>query len=200
MKTETEPSESGSQDDVKQAGTPLRRAGHVGFAILNVAFPLSDVGVIYRRGVKPTVGRFQQAWELLSRKPAKTEADAVGISWSQAVVNTGKSLDQLITYFRRIRAAWWSALAISGCLSILLSVMLLLAYSGLSSSTFRRAVLTLLVLGSLACWSFVKTLIASYRLWQLQKRRVSVAEHGTFKDYLAENRWCRQVLTMGHFH
>ncbi len=200
MKTETEPSESGSQDDVKQAGTPLRRAGHVGFAILNVAFPLTDVGVIYRRGVKPTVGRFQQAWELLSRKPAKTEADAVGTSWSQAVANTGKSLDQLVTYFRRIRAAWWCALAISGCLSMLLSVMLLLAYSGLPSSTFRRAALTLLVLGSVASWSFVKTLIATYRLWQLHERRVSIAERGTFKDFLAENRWCRQVLTIGHFY
>lgn len=200
MKTETEPSESGSQDDVKRTGTPLRRAGHVGFAILNVAFPLSDFGVIYRRGVKPTVGRFQQAWELLSRKPAKTEADAVGTSWSQAVANTGKSLDQLVTYCMRIRAAWWSALAISGCLSMLLSVMLLLAYSGLPASTFRRAALTLLVLGSVASWSFVKTLIATYRLWQLQERRVSVAERGTFKDFLAENRWCRQVLTIGHFY
>lgn len=200
MKTEPVGDETSPQDEAKQPGTPLRRAGHVGFAILNVAFPLSDVGVIYRRGVKPTVGRFQQAWELLSRKPAKTEADAVGTSWSQAVANTGKSLDQLITYFRRIRAAWWSALAISGCLSVFLSVMLLLAYSGLPSSTFRRAALTLLVLGSLASWSFVKTLIATYRLWQLQERRVSVVERGTFKEFLAENRWCRQVLTMGHFH
>jgi ABC-type glycerol-3-phosphate transport system permease component len=150
--------------------------------------------------VKPTVARLHQAREMLSRKPATIEDDGVGISWANAVAATGKPVGQLVAHFKCIRAAWWSVLAITGSLSVILLIMLMLAYDGLPSSTFRRAGMTLLILGSVAFLSFVKTLIATYRLWQLQQRRVSVEERGTFKDFLAENRWCRQVLTLGHFH
>ncbi|KPB99469.1 TraX protein [Pseudomonas syringae pv. maculicola] len=86
----------------------------------------------------------------------------------------------------------------SASLSVLLLAMLLLANFSLPLSTFLRATVTLLALGAIASLGFVKTLIATYRLWQLQNRRVSVAERGTFNDFLIENRWCRLVLTRGH--
>ncbi|RMR68863.1 hypothetical protein ALP82_200152 [Pseudomonas savastanoi pv. fraxini] len=87
---------------------------------------------------------------------------------------------------------------VSASLSILLLAMLLLANFSLPLSTFLRATVTLLALWAIASLGFVKTLIATYRLWQLQNRRVSVAERGTFNDFLIENRWCRLVLTSGH--
>ncbi|WP_189662943.1 conjugal transfer protein TraX, partial [Pseudomonas amygdali] len=181
--------------DDKHSGTPLRRAGHVGLSILN---PFSDLAVIYRRGIKPTAQKLKLLKTLLSTASATTEADAVGVSWSVAVARSGRTIEQLLTFYNRIRAAWWCLMMFSASLSVLLLAMLLLANFSLPLSTFLRATVTLLALGAIASLGFVKTLIATYRLWQLQNRRVSVAERGTFNDFLIENRWCRLVLTRGH--
>ncbi|WP_117149861.1 conjugal transfer protein TraX [Pseudomonas coronafaciens] len=184
-----------SPPDDQQSVTPLRRAGHVGLSILN---PFSDLAVLYRRGMKPAAQKLKLLKSLLTPTSATTEADAVGVSWSVAVARSGRSIDQLLTAYNRIRTAWWCLLMVSISLSVLLLAMLLLANFSLPLSTFLRATVTLLVLVSIASLGFVKTLVATYRLWQLQKRRVSVAERGTFKDFLAETRWCRLVLTRGH--
>lgn len=78
----------------------------------------------------------------------------------------------------------------------MLSGLVLLAH-GLPSGTLLRAVITILVLAGAGGLGFVKTLITTYRVWQLQERRVSESEGGTFKDFLTENHWGRQVLTLG---
>ncbi|EPM73570.1 traX protein [Pseudomonas syringae pv. theae ICMP 3923] len=198
MKTEpdtTKHVDEQSPLDDKHSGTPLRRAGHVGLSILN---PFSDLAVIYRRGIKPTAQKLKLLKTLLSTASATTEADAVGVSCSVAVARSGRTIEQLLTSYNRIRTAWWCLMMVSASLSVLLLAMLLLANFSLPLSTFLRATVTLLVLGAIASGGFVKTLIATYRLWQLQNRRVSVAERGTFKDFLAETRWCRLVLTRGH--
>ncbi|WP_117149933.1 conjugal transfer protein TraX [Pseudomonas coronafaciens] len=184
-----------SPPDDQQSVTPLRRAGHVGLSILN---PFSDLAVLYRRGMKPAAQKLKLLKSLLTPTSATTEADAVGVSWSVAVARSGRSIDQLLTAYNRIRTAWWCLLMVSISLSVLLLAMLLLANFSLPLSTFLRATVTLLVLVSIASLGFVKTLVATYRLWQLQERRVSVAERGTFNDFLAETRWCRLVLTRGH--
>ncbi|KPX03655.1 conjugal transfer protein TraX [Pseudomonas savastanoi] len=197
MKTEpdtTEHVDEQSPRDDKHSGTPLRRAGHVGLSILN---PFSDLAVIYRRGIKPTAQKLKLLKTLLTPASATTEADAVGVSWSVAVARSGRTIEQLLTSYNRIRAAWWCLMMFSASLSVLLLAMLLANFS-MPLSTFLRATVTLLALGAIASLGFVKTLIATYRLWQLQNRRVSVAERGTFNDFLAETRWCRLVLTRGH--
>ena len=197
MKTEpdtTKHVDEQSLPDDKHSGTPLRRAGHVGLSILN---PFSDLAVIYRRGIKPTAQKLKLLKTLLSTASATTEADAVGVSCSVAVARSGRTIEQLLTSYNRIRTAWWCLMMVSASLSVLLLAMLLANFS-LPLSTFLRATVTLLVLGAIASGGFVKTLIATYRLWQLQNRRVSVAERGTFNDFLIENRWCRLVLTRGH--
>ncbi|KPY43973.1 conjugal transfer protein TraX [Pseudomonas syringae] len=197
MKTEpdtTKHVDEQSPLDDKHSGTPLRRAGHVGLSILN---PFSDLAVIYRRGIKPTAQKLKLLKTLLTPASATTEADAVGVSWSVAVARSGRTIEQLLTSYNRIRAAWWCLMMFSASLSVLLLAMLLANFS-LPLSTFLRATVTLLALGAIASLGFVKTLIATYRLWQLQNRRVSVAERGTFNDFLAETRWCRLVLTRGH--
>lgn len=189
MHNEPADADTKSKADQKKPSISLQRAGHVGLSILN---PFSDLAVIYRQGVKPTLGRFQQAWALLNRQSAPSES----LNWAEAVARTGKTVEQLQTNFTRIRIAWWCLMMITGGLAAILAVMILLAY-GLPSSTLLRAVLAMLVLASLSAVGFVKALIATYRLWQLQGRRVSESEGGTFKDFLAQGHWVRKVFTLG---
>lgn len=174
----------------KRPVKPLRRAAEVGLAIIN---PFSDLVVIYRKGVQPTFDRLQLLREMLTRTPAAGEA----LSWEQAVTRAGKSVEQLQTAFKRIRAAWWFLMAVPGALSMILLVMVLATKFNLPSGTLLRAVTTFLVLAALGGIGFVKVLVTTYRLWQLEERRVSEEERGTFKDFLSETHWCRQVLSLG---
>ncbi len=179
-------------DKAKKTATPLHRAGRVGLSILN---PFSDLGVIYRQGVRPTMGRLQQAWALLNR----SSTPGPSLDWAQAVALSGRSAEQLQTTFKRIRIAWWCLMVIGSGLALSLSLMVLLAHD-LPTGTLLRAVMAILILAGLGGIGFVKALTATYRLWQLQKGRVSEREGGTFKDYLFETHWLRKVLTLGQFN
>ncbi len=180
-----------SQSDKKPA-TPLRRAGRVGLSILN---PFSDLGVIYRQGLRPTTGWVRQAWAML-KQPS---TPGPSLDWEQAVKASGKPVEHLQATFKRIRIAWWCVMVIGSGLALSLTVMVLLA-QGLPTGTLLRAVMTILLLAGLGGVGFVKTLVATYRLWQLQTRRVSKLEGGTFQDFHAETRWFRKVLTLGQFN
>lgn len=170
--------------------TALRRVGQVGLSFLN---PFSDLVVIYRKGVKPTVFKLKLLSQLLTRSAAAGES----LSWAQAVERSGRTVNQLKSTFKRIRAAWWCLMAITGPLSLILLLMVLLANVSLPLGTFVWAVISTVLLAELGAVGFVKALAATYRLWQLETQRVSEAEGGTFKDFLAETRWCREVLTLG---
>lgn len=192
MKTDPDASGMASAGDgpEKKTGMTLRRAGKVG---LDLILPISDVQVIYRTGVLPTVRRFKLLRDMLR----KTPTDPVALNWEEAVACAGRPIEQLRATFKRTRAAWWILMAVPGALSIILLLMVLLTMFGLPSGILLRAVITIVILAALGCVGFAKTLVVTYRLWQLDMRRVSEAERGTFNDFLAENRWCRQVLTMG---
>lgn len=174
----------------KKPVTPLRRAGQVGLDLLN---PLSDLKVIYRTGVLPTAARFKLLHELLAERSTKRET----LNWAQAVERAGKPIEQLQKTYKIIRAAWWCLMAVPGALSIMLLLMLMATKLDLPSSIFLRAGMAILVLAVISSVGFVKALVATYRLWQLQEQRVSEEEGGTFKDFLSETRWCRQVLSLG---
>lgn len=189
MKTDPQNGADLPQSSDKTPSTPLRRVGQVGLSIIN---PFSDFGVIYRQGVQPTMGRLREAWALLNHQSVPSES----LDWAQAVARSGRTFEQLNTTFTRIRFAWWCLMVIGGGLAVVLSGLALLAHD-LPSSTLLRVVITILVLTGAGGLGFVKTLITTYRLWQLQERRVSESEGGTFKDFLAENHWVRQVLTLG---
>ena len=184
---------SGEPEEVeRRPATPLRRVGQVGLSVIN---PLSDLGVIYRQGVKPTMTRFGQAWTLLkvlTNPPIPSDS----LDWEQAVERSGKTIEHLQTTFKRIRAGWWCLMVIGGVLALVLSGMTLFV-DNLPTGTMLRIVITILVLAAFGGLGFVKSLIATYRLWQLQERRVSESEGGTFNDFLAENNWRWQVLTLG---
>lgn len=174
----------------KKSVSPLRRAGMVG---LNLILPIAEVQLIYRTGVLPAVDRFKLLREMLRRPQVERES----LNWEQAVERADRSVEQLQSSFRRIRAAWWFLMAVPGSLAILLFLMVLATKLNLPSGTLLRAGMAVLVLTALGCVGFAKALVATYRLWQLESRRVSEEERGTFKDFLAETRWCRQVLSLG---
>lgn len=170
--------------------TTLRRAGQLGLALIN---PFSDLAVIYRTGVQPTLGKLKLARELINRPTVVRDS----LSWKEAVESAGVPVGRLQTTFKRIRALWWCLMAVPGALSIMLLLMMIATRFNLPSGTLVRAVTATLVLAALGGVGFVKVLVTNYRLWQLTAQRVSEEERGTFKNFLAENRWFRQVLTMG---
>jgi hypothetical protein len=186
MKTDRGQSDPDSQTDEKKTGMPLKRAGSIGLTILN---PFSDLGVIYRKGVKPTVDRAREAFAFLKSQSASSES----LDWAQAVERSGKTVEQLATNFRRIKICWWSLMMLCGGIALMLLAMMLLNLN-LPGDTLMRVAKTILLLAIFAGVSFVKTLTAVYRLWQLQTRRVSEGEGGTFKDFLSQNKWLRLVL------
>lgn len=194
MKTDpraaTPAGDSAAGNGEKKSISPLRRAGMVG---LNLIFPITETKLIYRTGVLPAVGRLKLLRDMLRRPPVERES----LNWEQAVARAGMPVEQLQAHFKRARAAWWFLMAVPGSLAILLFLMVLATYFNLPSGTLLRAGMATLVLAALGCVGFAKALVATYRLWQLESRRVSEEERGTFKDFITENRWCRQVLTQG---
>jgi hypothetical protein len=183
MKTEKN---SEFKPNEKKAGTPLRRAGSIGLSILN---PFSDLFVIYRKGVKPTVGKTREAFAFFKSQSDPSEL----LDWDQAVERSGKTAEQLATNFRRIKICWWSLMMLCGGIALMLLAMMLMNLD-LPGETLMRVAKTILLLAIFAGVAFVKALTAVYRLWQLQTRRVSESEGGTFKDFLSQNKWLRLVL------
>lgn len=67
---------------------------------------------------------------------------------------------------------------------VLLLCGMALAATALPAITLIRILACLLLMSAIAALCASKTLIVSYRLWQLNERRVSEDEQGTFPDYL----------------
>ncbi len=189
MKTDDSQDKNSTQDAQKKGETPLKRVGRTGLAILN---PFSDLMVIYRKGLRPSMSHAREAWALLNRRSKPTES----LNWAQAVAASGKTAPQLCTTFKRIRLVWWCLMMVSGGLVVILSALLLFAAGSLPAGTLLRAVFALFLLIGACGLGFVRNLITTYRLWQLQNRRVSASEGGTFKDFITENQWWRQVLSL----
>ncbi|CAI2155933.1 MULTISPECIES: conjugal transfer protein TraX [Serratia] len=181
------------QNKQKSAPTSLRRVGKVGLSLVN---PLSDIGVIYRSGVRPILNNLARAREVVR---ARRQVNRESLTWAQAVTATGVSVEQLHTNYVRIRAFWWFLMLVCGGLSLILLLLLLVSFVSLPGTILLRATITALILSLLGTAGFVKALIATYRLWQLTTRRVSVEEKGTFGDFRSENRCCRQVVSLGYW-
>ncbi len=166
-----------------------RRAGRVGLAFIN---PFSDLAVIYRTGIQPLGFKLR----LLGEQFKRSKAPAEQLSWKQAVEGSGRTVEQLITMFRRKRMAWWLVMIGMGSFAFLLLLMTLYTSPSLPGQTFIRAVLTDFALVSIALLGLAKVVEANYRLWQLTTKRVSLEEHGTFQDYKAETDMWLQVMTL----
>lgn len=174
----------------KQERSPVRKAVQVGIDFIN---PFSDLRVIWQHGARPTVDRVQLAWatlkELFRAREAKPE-----LTWLQAVECSGKPVEVIRRHFKLNQVLWWWLMALTGAVAFALLTVMILAISDLPGETLLRASIALVILVGLSCVGFVKSLVATYRLWQLDTQRVNLEERGTFHDFLAENQWFRQVV------
>lgn len=177
----------------KAAPSPLRRVGRVGLSLVN---PFSDLGIIYRRGVRPVLNTLARVRDVVR---ARREVNRDALTWAQAVALTGVSVERLHTNYLRIRAFWWFLMLVCGGLAMVLLLMVMVTFISLPGAVLLRAMITALILTLLGGAGFVNALIATYRLWQLNTRRVSQEEKGTFGDFCAENRWGRQVVSLGYW-
>lgn len=179
--------------EVKKSRSITKRAGWIA---LNIFTPASEIKNMARYTGNSASG----LWERLRVVTSGGKAgDYRPADWSQAIADCGLSAEMLARNFRINRWLWWSLMWLT-CLPAvgMLAMCLLAATSGVISGTgWVRIGCVFLVLFMMAATSFVQALAASYRLWQLTEKRVSASEKGSFKDYLSESRWCRQVLSAG---
>ena len=181
------------RDDKKTGTSSLRRVGKVGLSLVN---PFSDLGVIYRGSMRPILNNLGRVREVVRER---RQVDREALTWAQAVAAAGVSVEQLRTNYVRIRAFWWFLMLVCGGLSLILLLMIMVSVVSLPGSVLLRATIASLILALLGAAGFVKALIVTYRLWQLNKQRVSKEEKGTFGDFRSENRCCRQVVSLGYW-
>lgn len=83
---------------------------------------------------------------------------------------------------------------------VLLLCGMALAAAALPVITLIRILVCLLLMSTIAALCASKALIASYRLWQLNERRVSEDEQGTFPDYLQARHGWKQATWLAITH
>ena len=83
---------------------------------------------------------------------------------------------------------------------VLLLCGMALAATALPAITLIRILACLLLMSAIAALCASKALIASYRLCQLNERRVSEDEQGTFPDYLQARHGWKQATWLAITH
>lgn len=174
--------------------TPVVTARRAGWFALNVFVPASEVSQVFRYTGRSAGRLWQRLRDITAGRGA---GDYRPDSWAQAVADTGLPSFRLRRNLRINRWIWWGLMWLTGLPAVGFMVMLLTAGQGVSVTGWLRIGIVLLVLGLISATGFVQALGATYRLWQLDERRVSASEKGSFRDFLNETRWCRRVLSAG---
>jgi len=177
----------------KSRKVTVKRAG---WLALNIVVPASEVAGMARYTGRNLSRLWQRLREVTSGRGAGSYRPE---SWSQAVSDTGLPPERLARNFCISRWFWWSLMWVTGLPAVGFLMMLIAAGSSVSGTGWLRVGCVLLVMLLLAATGFVQALAVSYRLWQLIEKRVSEAEAGSFKAFLQETHWCRQVLSGGLF-
>lgn len=181
-----------SKEPGKAKFTPKR----VGWMVLNLFIPAWEAASVTRHAGR----NVSRLWHRIREVTAGSGAgDYRPEGWSQAVADSGLSASRLARNYRISRWFWWGLMWLTGLPAIGFLLMLLAAGSSVSGTGWLRVGCVLLVLALLAVTGFVQALAVSYRLWQLVEKRVSASEEGSFRSFLHEARWCRQVLSGGLF-
>ncbi|MBU9819655.1 conjugal transfer protein TraX [Rahnella sp. BCC 1045] len=179
--------------EAPKAGVTLKGAG---WLALNVFVPVSDTARVLRY-----TGR--NATRLWTRLRDVTSGRVVGdyrpADWAQAVADSGLSPAQLRRNFRLNLFIWWGLMWLTGLPAAGFLLMLMAAGRDVNATGWLRIVSVLLALGAISATGFVQALAMNYRLWQLEEKRVSASEKGSFRDFLNETKWCRRVLSAGMY-
>lgn len=179
-----------------QKKAPVVIAKRAGWLALNIFVPASDVSHMFCYTVRNTARLWRRIREVTSGRSARDYRPA---DWSQAVTDSGLPPSRLRRNFRINLCIWWGLMWLTGLPAVGFLLMLIAAGHDVSATGWLRIGCVLLVLGLISATGFTQALGVSYRLWQLEERRVSASEQGSFHDFLRETRWCRRVLSAGLF-
>jgi hypothetical protein len=185
-----------SQDPSSGARKSKITPKRVGWIALNVFIPAWEVSSVTRHAGRNVSRLWQRIRDVTAGRGA---GDYRPADWSQAVADRGLSPERLARNYRISRWFWWGLMWLTGLPAAGFLLMLLAAGGSVSGTGWLRVGCVLLVLALLAATGFVQALASGYRLWQLQEKRVSASEEGSFQAFLQETRWCRQVLSGGLF-
>ncbi|TXE28349.1 hypothetical protein FOT62_21530 [Serratia marcescens] len=178
--------------DDKHTTSLLKRAGKGAWFGLNLLLPLSET----RRMATTVSASWFNHLKRVGRSDAGKAPDDVPaqLSFAEAVAASGQTRTVLQTRFYRRK-----------CLSLALTALPVMAVAVLLTLTvlsgwqspwllLRVGVISLALL-ALAGLLFVKTLVCTWRLWQLREGRLSPAERGGFTDFVHERGWFISTLT-----
>ncbi|MGJ3447734.1 conjugal transfer protein TraX [Enterobacter sp. PTB] len=171
----------------------LRRAGKGAWSGLNLLLPLSETRRVTTIAGTSVLNHLKRAGRPAPANAPDDDAPEQ-LSFVEAVAASGQTRDALQTRFYRRK-----------CLSLALTALPVMTVTALLTLTvlsgwqspwllLRVGVISLALL-ALTGLLFVKTLVCTWRLWQLREGRLSPAERGGFTDFVHERGWFISTLT-----
>jgi len=166
-----------------------RRLWRITRGVLSLFLPVQETQWYLRTSREVTarnLARIRNAFP----EPDTAEAPPASPDWAAAIATSGMTADALeknyLAQRRRWRVMFW-LLAVPVPLFIMAPI---LTGNGITFHQFSTALV--LLSGAGVAWS--RALIVTYRLWQLRHRRVSLAERGTFRHFMAETDAVRDAI------
>ncbi|WP_052759981.1 conjugal transfer protein TraX [Serratia marcescens] len=173
----------------------LRRAGKGAWAGAKILFPpLAETNHIANTVGSSWQNHLKRAGKNVAQHSPKSAESAEQLSFAEAVAASGQTRAALQARFYRRK-----------CLSLTLTALPVMTVTALLTLTvlsgwqspwllLRVGVISLALL-ALTGLLFVKTLVCTWRLWQLREGRQSPAERGGFTDFVHERGWFISTLT-----
>lgn len=160
------------------------------YYIGNMILPLSEGKTI----LKQTTKSFKSTKEKLSiiteevKKQSETSIHDSRSSWAFAVKESGRTIEELNYLFLKRKYIWliffYLCIALT-CFSIWSLIFVTFEINRLFAVTTYIC---------LTFFTLLKAIICEFRLWQLQEKKVSEKEKGTFKYFLKENNFLKKTL------
>lgn len=184
----------------KTSGTS--RSKRILLGLLSIILPIQETKWYLRASRHITSRNFERMNKALSdfippEEPLQEDKgtflqdDKQETGWASAVAASGRTPAQLEAGYLARRRDWR---IIFWVMAVPVPLILLLPlYHGNGFTLHQASTCLVFISGAGIAWS--RALIAAFRLWQLRNRRVSLAERGTFRHFLAENHLFRAAVT-----
>lgn len=175
----------------------LKRAGKGAWAGVKILFPpLAETNHIANTVGSSWRNHLKRAGKHVVQHAPKQAENAEQLSFEEAVAASGETREGLSRRFYRQK-----------CLSLTLTALPVMVVAGLLTLTvlsgwhplwlLLRVGVICLALLALTALLFVKTMVCTWRLWQLREGRLSPQERGGFMNFVAEQGWFISTLTPG---
>lgn len=162
-------------------------AGKVVKTTLNVLFPFKSIKNSASLFIKDTQNTISvagnikdMASELYERTKSKTKRND---SFEDAIENSGLTINQLMSIFKRKKNIYLIALYFSVIFTI---IMISYSFITVSKYTFLFSCISL---GASFSIFFLLSFSCQFRLWQLKVKRLSIEEKGGIGNFMSESNW-----------